>query len=82
LTREVVAIKKMKRKFTDWDEAMALREIRALRKLNNKNIIKLKEVLRQPSGELYLVFDYVKSTILDLIKDRYRQKQILGLPEN
>ena len=82
MTREVVAIKKMKRKFTDWDEAMALREIRALRKLNNKNIIKLKEVLRQPSGELYLVFDYVKYTILDLIKDRYRQKQILGLPEN
>jgi serine/threonine protein kinase len=72
----------MKRKFTDWDEAMALREIRALRKLNNKNIIKLKEVLRQPSGDLYLVFDYVKFTILDLIKDRYRQKQILGLPEN
>ena len=81
LTKEVVAIKKMKRKFPSWDEAMALREIKALRKLSNRNVIKLKEVLRQPNGELYLVFDYVKWTILDLIKDRYRQKQILGLPE-
>jgi serine/threonine protein kinase len=72
LTKEKVAIKKMKRKFSSWDEAMALREIKALRKLNNKNIIKLKEVLRQPNGELNLVFDYVKCTILDLIRDRYR----------
>lgn len=71
----------MKRKFPSWDEAMALREIKALRRLSNRNVIKLKEVLRQPNGELYLVFDYVKWTILDLIKDRYRQKQILGLPE-
>lgn len=51
---------------------MALREIKALRKLNNKNIIKLREVLRQPNGELFLVFDYVKWTLLDLIKDSYK----------
>jgi serine/threonine protein kinase len=30
---EWVAIKKMKRKFFSWDECMALREIRSLRKL-------------------------------------------------
>lgn len=51
---------------------MALRETKSLRKLNHPNVIKLREVLRQPTGEVYLVFDYVKWTILDLIKDRYR----------
>jgi len=45
-TREVVAIKKMKRKFETWDECMTLREIKSLRKLNHPNIIKLKEVIR------------------------------------
>ena len=34
-TRETVAIKKMKRKFDSWDEAMSLREVTTLRKLNH-----------------------------------------------
>lgn len=38
-TGELVAIKKMKRKFYTWEECMNLREIRALRKLYNKNIV-------------------------------------------
>jgi protein kinase len=71
----------MKKKFQSWDDAMALREIKALRKLSHGNVIKLKEVLRQPNGELFLVFEYMKQTILDLIKERFRIKQTLGLPE-
>jgi protein kinase len=31
---EIVAIKKMKKKFYSWEECMALREIKSLRKLN------------------------------------------------
>lgn len=45
-SREVVAIKKMKRKFGSWDECMSLREIKHLRKLNHPNVVKLKEVVR------------------------------------
>lgn len=71
----------MKRKCASWDEAMQMREVKSLRKLCHPNVIKLREVLRQPSGELCLVFDYVKRTILDLIKDRYKQQKVLGLPE-
>ena len=71
----------MKKKFQSWDDAMALREIKALRKLSHGNVIKLKEVLRQPNGELFLVFEFMKQTLLDLIKERYRIKQTLGLPE-
>lgn len=44
-TRETVAIKKMKRKFESWEEAMSLREVKTLRRLNHKNVIKLKEVI-------------------------------------
>lgn len=34
-TNEDVAIKKMKKKFYSWEECMALREIKSLRKLNH-----------------------------------------------
>jgi hypothetical protein len=43
-SNEVVAIKKMKRKFYSWEECMALREVKSLRKLNHPNVVKLKEV--------------------------------------
>ena len=45
-TRETVAIKKMKMKFESWDEAMKLREVKALRRLEHENIVQLKEVIR------------------------------------
>jgi serine/threonine protein kinase len=35
-SREEVAIKKMKKKFYSWEECMALREIKSLRKLNHQ----------------------------------------------
>lgn len=34
-SQEIVAIKKMKKKFYSWEECMALREIKSLRKLNH-----------------------------------------------
>ena len=55
---ENVAIKKMKKKFFSWDECMSLREIKALRKMNHVNIVKLKEVIRV-NNDLYLVFEYM-----------------------
>lgn len=33
-SNEIVAIKKLKKKFYSWEECMALREIKSLRKLN------------------------------------------------
>lgn len=44
---ETVAIKKMKQKYYSWDECMALREVKSLRKLQHINIVKLKEVIRE-----------------------------------
>lgn len=57
----------MKKKFETWDECMSLREIKSLRKLNHPNIVKLKEVIRV-RNELFLIFEYVNGTVLDLIR--------------
>ena len=35
---DMVAIKKMKKKFYSWDEAVNLREVRSLKKMNHVNI--------------------------------------------
>ncbi|KAB2074155.1 hypothetical protein ES319_A07G133800v1 [Gossypium barbadense] len=48
----------MKRKFYFWEECMNLREVKALRKLNHPNIVKLKEVVRE-SNELFFIFEYM-----------------------
>lgn len=67
-TQELVAIKKMKKKFYSWEECMSLREIKALRKLSHPHIVKLKEVIRV-NNDLYLVFEYMQGNVYELIKD-------------
>ncbi|KAM8952546.1 serine/threonine-protein kinase ICK isoform 3-T3 [Pelodytes ibericus] len=66
---ELVAIKKMKRKFYSWDECMNLREVKSLKKLNHANVIKLKEVIRE-NDHLYFVFEYMKENLYQLMRDR------------
>eukprot|EP01012_Entosiphon_sulcatum_P064287 TRINITY_DN93071_c0_g1_i1.p1 TRINITY_DN93071_c0_g1~~TRINITY_DN93071_c0_g1_i1.p1 ORF type:complete len:449 (+),score=53.70 TRINITY_DN93071_c0_g1_i1:97-1443(+) len=65
---EIVAIKRMKRKFYSWQECMELREIKALRKLNHHNIIKLKEVIRE-NDELFFIFEFCEYTIYQQMKE-------------
>lgn len=66
---ELVAIKRMKRKFYSWDECINLREVKSLKKLNHANIIKLKEVIRE-NNHLYFIFEYMKENLYQLMKDR------------
>jgi protein kinase len=63
-TNETVAIKKMKQKFYSWEEAMSLREIKALRKLKHPNIVKLKEVIRA-NDDLYFVFEFCDQNVFE-----------------
>ncbi|XVF21332.1 hypothetical protein REPUB_Repub12eG0081700 [Reevesia pubescens] len=70
-TFEIVAVKKMKRKFYFWEECMNLREIKALRKLNHPNIVKLKEVVRE-NNELFFIFEYMEHNLYQIIKERQR----------
>lgn len=65
-TGEHVAIKRMKRKYYSWDEAMALREIKSLKKLSHANIVKLREVIRE-DDTLYLVFERLRGNVYQLL---------------
>jgi serine/threonine protein kinase len=72
VTDEIVAIKKMKKRFTTWEECMALREVKSLCKLNHENIVKLKEVIRE-QDELNLVFEYLEMNLFqyyEKVKER------------
>ena len=68
-TGEYVAIKKMKQKFFSWEECLALREIKSLRKLTHQNIVKLKEVIRV-NDELHLIFEFLEQNLYQLMKSR------------
>ncbi|KAI3835067.1 hypothetical protein MKX03_020361, partial [Papaver bracteatum] len=70
-TGEVVAIKKMKRKYYSWEECINLREVKSLRKMNHPNIVKLKEVIRE-NDILYFVFEYMEYNLYQLIKDKLK----------
>lgn len=66
---ELLAIKKMKRKYYNWDECMNLREVLSLQKLNHPNIIRLKEVIRE-DDTLHFVFEHMKENLYQLMRDR------------
>eukprot|EP00826_Nyctotherus_ovalis_P008162 TRINITY_DN12103_c0_g2_i22.p1 TRINITY_DN12103_c0_g2~~TRINITY_DN12103_c0_g2_i22.p1 ORF type:complete len:560 (-),score=130.82 TRINITY_DN12103_c0_g2_i22:452-2131(-) len=68
-TNEVVAIKKMKKKFLSWEECINLREIKSLRKLNHPNVIRLKEVIRV-NVYLHMVFEFAENNLYQLTKSR------------
>ncbi|XP_077229546.1 protein kinase superfamily protein isoform X2 [Tasmannia lanceolata] len=68
-TNEIVAIKKMKRKFYSWGECMNLREVKSLRKLNHPNIVKLNEMVRE-NHELFFIFEYMEYNLYEIMRDR------------
>ncbi|XP_059660079.1 serine/threonine-protein kinase MHK isoform X2 [Cornus florida] len=70
-TSEIVAVKKMKRKFYYWEECMNLREVKSLRKLNHPNIIKLKEIVRE-HNELFFIFEYMEYNLYQIMRERQR----------
>ncbi|GLT91313.1 hypothetical protein SLE2022_092060 [Rubroshorea leprosula] len=69
LSGEVVAIKRMKKKYYSWEDCVNLREVKSLRKMNHPNIVKLKEVIRE-HDILYFVFEYMECNLYQLMKDR------------
>ncbi|KAL1225983.1 Cyclin-dependent kinase F-4 [Cardamine amara subsp. amara] len=68
-TGEVVAIKRMKKKYYSWEECVNLREVKSLSRMNHPNIVKLKEVIRE-NDILYFVFEYMECNLYQLMKDR------------
>lgn len=70
-TQEIVAVKKMKRKFYFWEEYWRLREIKVLRKLNHPNVIKLKEVVKE-NDEVFLIFEHMNFNLYQMMRERQR----------
>ncbi|CAD6334983.1 unnamed protein product [Miscanthus lutarioriparius] len=68
-TNEIVAVKKMKRKFFQWEECVSLREVKALQKLIHPNIVKLKEVTME-NHELFFIFEHMECNLYDVIRER------------
>ncbi|KAL3635810.1 hypothetical protein CASFOL_020357 [Castilleja foliolosa] len=68
-TGEVVAIKRMKKKYFSWEECINLREVKSLRKMIHPNIVKLKEVIRE-NDVLYFVFEYMECNLYQHMKGR------------
>jgi len=77
---EIVAIKTMKEKFSTWEECMNLRELKSLRKLQHKNVVKLKEVLKVQST-LSFVFEHVDQDIYKLYENHKKEGTRLSEPE-
>ncbi|KAH7439527.1 hypothetical protein KP509_04G065700 [Ceratopteris richardii] len=68
-TNEIVAVKKMKKKFYSWEECLNLREVKSLQKLSHPNIIKLREVIRE-RDQLYFIFEYMEYNMYQIMKDK------------
>ncbi|KAG5470738.1 hypothetical protein LSCM1_01987 [Leishmania martiniquensis] len=72
ITGKLVAIKRFKQ--TEQDEHVrktSTREVRMLQLLRHPNVIRLEDVFRR-EGKLYLVFEFVSNTILQLLESTTR----------
>lgn len=66
-TGDEVAIKKMKQKYTTFDECLQLKEVKSLRKIKHENVIRLLQVFRE-DDHLYLVFELAGNSLLKTIR--------------
>ena len=68
-TNEVVAIKKMKKKFYTWEECMQLREVVSFEEAKPSKHSETKEVIRE-NEELFFVFEYMEANLYEVMKGR------------
>ena len=76
-TGEIVAIKKMKKRYSSFEECLQLKEVKSLRKIKHPNVVKLLQVFRE-NEYLYLVFELMGKSLLKTINERngYNENEI------
>ena len=79
-TKEKVAVKKLKERFISLEECLERKEVRILGQLKHENIVQLKEVIREKSGEVSYVFEYCDCNLSEFI-EKHRKYQKL-IPES
>ena len=79
-TQETVAIKKMKGKYSNWDECVNSPEVQALRKLNNSPfLIKIKEMIHnKKEQEVNIVFEYCDRNLFQEMQEHSRIGQSIS----
>ncbi|KAF5176925.1 Kinase-like protein [Thalictrum thalictroides] len=69
-TGEIVAIKVLKDKVASWKDIRNLQEVKLLCEFDDPNIVQLKQAIQEDNGTLYLVFEYMDSSLGKVIRDR------------
>ena len=77
-TNEKVAIKKLKNKMSSWEDCILQNEVRFLRKLNNENIVKLFEVIREQNNDVSYIFEYCDCNLFEFIEKHRKQKMFIS----
>jgi male germ cell-associated kinase len=68
-TGEIVAIKKMKKKYYKWSSCVDQKEVESLIKLSHPCIVKLYEIILE-NGTLHFVFEYLDQNVYEIMKSR------------
>ena len=61
----------MKKTYSEWHDCIALPEVKVLRVLGHRNIVKLKEVIRD-SDELHLIFEFMEGNLYQIVQSRVK----------
>ena len=77
-TNEKVAIKKLKNKMSSWEDCILQNEVRFLRKLNNENIVKLLDVIREQNSDVSYIFEYCDCNLFEFIEKHRKQKMFIS----
>lgn len=68
-TGNEVAVKKMKQRFSSFEQCLQLKEVKSLRKIKHENVVKLLQVFRE-NEYLYLVFELLGESLQKTISHR------------
>ena len=77
-TGELVAIKKFKQKFKDFDECLQLKEVKSLRKIKHENVERLLQVFRE-NENFYMVFELLQGSLLNTMEthsNKFKESEI------
>ena len=78
-TKQKVAVKKLKDRFSSLEECLNKIEVKVLEKLNHDNIVELKEVIRDKKGEASYIFEYCDCNLFEFIENHHEHK--ISIPE-
>ena len=79
-TNERVAVKKLKEKYDSLEECLAKTEVKVLEKLNHENIVQLKEVIREKTGDVSYIFEYCDCNLYEFIENHHVKQKTISEP--